>query len=77
MGGPERPAGRSDPAKLTQALSTVAEQAQSPRCFVVADAIGIAEQKAADLQEQINAWRDLSASLAIDEADTAAEPASA
>lgn len=33
-----------------------------------ADAIAIAEQKVADLQEQINAYRDLSTSLAWEDA---------
>jgi hypothetical protein len=37
----------------------------------------LTEQKAVELKAQIDAWRDLSTSLAIDEADTAAEPASA
>jgi MFS family permease len=41
------------------------------RMFVAgADAIGMAEQKAAELKAQIDAWRGLSTSLAIDEADT-------
>jgi hypothetical protein len=36
--------------------------------FIVgADAIGFAEQKVADLQEQIDAFRDLSTSLALDD----------
>ena len=34
---------------------------------VVADAIGLAEQKVADLQAQIDAFRDLSTSLALDD----------
>ena len=42
-----------DPAKLAQALLTIASQKQPPRRFIAgADAIAIAEQKAQDLQEQ-------------------------
>jgi NAD(P)-dependent dehydrogenase (short-subunit alcohol dehydrogenase family) len=56
-----------DPAKLAQALLTVADQEQPPRRFIAgADAIRTAEQKAADLQQQIDAYRDLSTSLALD-----------
>ena len=53
-----------DPAKLAHALITIASQKQPPRRFIAgADAIGIAEQKAKDLLEQANAFRDLSTSL--------------
>ena len=53
-----------DPAKLAHALITIASRGQPPRRFVAgADAIGIAEQKAKDLLEQANAFRDLSTSL--------------
>jgi NAD(P)-dependent dehydrogenase (short-subunit alcohol dehydrogenase family) len=56
-----------DPAKLAQALITIANQKQRPRRFIAgADAIGTAEQKVADLQAQINAYRELSSSLAFD-----------
>ena len=56
-----------DPAKLARALVTIAGQEQPPRRFIAgADAIAIAEQKAKDLQEQANAFRDLSTSLARD-----------
>jgi NAD(P)-dependent dehydrogenase (short-subunit alcohol dehydrogenase family) len=56
-----------DPAKLAQALLAIAEQDQPPRRFVAgADAIGAAEQKVADLREQIDAYRDLSTSLALE-----------
>jgi NAD(P)-dependent dehydrogenase (short-subunit alcohol dehydrogenase family) len=62
-----------DPAKLAQALLTIAEQEQPPRRFIAgADAIALAEQKLATLQQQIDAFRDLSSSLALDEAETAA-----
>jgi NAD(P)-dependent dehydrogenase (short-subunit alcohol dehydrogenase family) len=62
-----------DPAKLAQALLTIAAQEQPPRRFIAgADAIGTAEQQIATLQQQIDAFRDLSTSLALDEAVTAA-----
>lgn len=58
-----------DPAKLARALITIASQEQPPRRFIAgADAIGVAEQKVQDLQEQINALRDLSTSLAREDA---------
>jgi NAD(P)-dependent dehydrogenase (short-subunit alcohol dehydrogenase family) len=58
-----------DPAKLARALVTIAGQEQPPRRFIAgADAIAIAEQKAKDLQEQANAFRGLSTSLARDDA---------
>jgi NAD(P)-dependent dehydrogenase (short-subunit alcohol dehydrogenase family) len=58
-----------DPAKLARALVAIAGQDQPPRRFIAgADAIAIAEQKAKDLQEQANAFRDLSTSLARDDA---------
>jgi len=57
-----------DPAKLAQALITIASEAQPPRRFIAgADAIATVEQKIAELQAQINAYRDLSASLALDD----------
>jgi NAD(P)-dependent dehydrogenase (short-subunit alcohol dehydrogenase family) len=57
-----------DPAKLAQALLTIASEEHPPRRFVAgADAIGAAEQKVADLQEQIDAYRDLSTSLALND----------
>ena len=56
-----------DPAKLARAVITVASQEPPPRRFIAgADAIGIAEQKIADLKAQIAANRDLSTSLAFD-----------
>src|SRR5437660_6008242 len=64
-----------DPARLGQALVTIASQQPPPRRFIAgADAIAIAEQKVKDLQEQINAYRDLSISLAHDEVEEAQEP---
>ncbi len=57
-----------DPAKLGRTLVTIADTAQPPRRFIAgADAINVAEEKIADLQEAIDADRDLSTSLAIDE----------
>jgi NAD(P)-dependent dehydrogenase (short-subunit alcohol dehydrogenase family) len=57
-----------DPAKLAQALVLIAGQEQPPRRFVAgADAIGLAEQKIAALQADIEANRGLSTSLALAE----------
>jgi NAD(P)-dependent dehydrogenase (short-subunit alcohol dehydrogenase family) len=57
-----------DPAKLARALIQLTEQDELPRRFLAgADAIQVAEQKIALLQQQIEAHRDLSTSLAIDE----------
>jgi NAD(P)-dependent dehydrogenase (short-subunit alcohol dehydrogenase family) len=62
-----------DPAKLAQALLTIASQQPPPRRFLAgADAIATAEQKIADLQADIESNRQLSTSLAVDEAVTAA-----
>src|SRR6266581_7104349 len=56
-----------DPAKLAQALITISRQEKPPRRFIAgADAIGTAEQVVAVLQQQIDALRDLSSSLAFD-----------
>src|SRR3989442_1280461 len=60
------------PAKLAQALITIAGEAPPPRRFIAgADAIGLAEQKIADLKAQIEAHRGLSTSLAFDELEPA------
>jgi hypothetical protein len=62
-----------DPAKLAQALLTIVEQEPPPFRFIAgADAIEQAEEKLAERQRQIDAYRDLSLSLAIDEGVTAA-----
>jgi NAD(P)-dependent dehydrogenase (short-subunit alcohol dehydrogenase family) len=62
-----------DPAKLAQALLTIADEEQPPFRFIAgADAIAQAEQKLAERQAQIDAYRDLSTSLAFDEAVIAA-----
>jgi NAD(P)-dependent dehydrogenase (short-subunit alcohol dehydrogenase family) len=56
-----------DPAKLATALMTIANEEQPPRRFLAgADGIRLAEQKVADLQAQIAAYRELSTSLALD-----------
>ena len=58
-----------DPAKLARALLTIADQQPPPRRFIaLAGIIALAEQKAKDLQDQANAFRDLSTSLARDDA---------
>jgi NAD(P)-dependent dehydrogenase (short-subunit alcohol dehydrogenase family) len=57
-----------DPAKLAQALLTIADEEQPPRRFIAgADAIGQAEQQVAQFQAEIDAFPDLSSSLALDE----------
>jgi NAD(P)-dependent dehydrogenase (short-subunit alcohol dehydrogenase family) len=57
-----------DPAKLARALIKLESQDELPRRFLAgADAVAIAEQKIALLQRQIDAYRELSSSLAIDE----------
>jgi hypothetical protein len=58
-----------DPAKLARALLTIADEPQPPRRFIALTAIlDIAEQKAQDLRDQADAYRDLSSSLALDTA---------
>src|SRR2546421_3445074 len=57
-----------DPAKLAQALIRITSEQQPPRRFIAgADAIALAEQHVADLRAQIDAYRELSTSLALDE----------
>jgi len=54
-----------DPVKLAGALITIARMEQPPLRFLAgADAIKTAEQVVATLQQQIDAFRDLSSSLA-------------
>jgi NAD(P)-dependent dehydrogenase (short-subunit alcohol dehydrogenase family) len=58
-----------DPAKLAKALITIASQEPPPGRFIAgADAIALAEQKLTALKEQIDAYRELSTSLALDQA---------
>lgn len=57
-----------DPVKLAQALLTIVSQEPPPVRFIAgADAIAVAEQKVKDLQAQVDAYRDLSTSLALDD----------
>ena len=57
-----------DPAKLARALIKLESQEELPRRFLAgADAIATAEQKIALLQQQLDAYRELSSSLAIDQ----------
>jgi NAD(P)-dependent dehydrogenase (short-subunit alcohol dehydrogenase family) len=61
-----------DPAKLAQALLTVASQQPVPRRFLAgADAVATAKQVAAALQQQTAAFRELSSALAFDDAGSA------
>src|SRR6202050_3278125 len=54
-----------DPAKLAQALITISGQEKPPRRFLAgADAVETAEKVAATLQQQTDAYRELSSSLA-------------
>lgn len=56
-----------DPAKLAQALLTIASQDPPPRRFIAgADAVAGAEQKLVDLKAEIDSNRELSTSLAFD-----------
>jgi NAD(P)-dependent dehydrogenase (short-subunit alcohol dehydrogenase family) len=56
-----------DPAKLAQALVTLSDSGELPQRFVAgADAMQAVEGKLATVQAQIDAHRDLSASLAFD-----------
>jgi NAD(P)-dependent dehydrogenase (short-subunit alcohol dehydrogenase family) len=57
-----------DPVKLAEALLTITDQEQPPsRFFAGADTVEVAETKLAERQQQIDAYRDLSLSLAFDE----------
>src|SRR5580692_7911834 len=58
-----------DPAKLAKALITISGQEKPPRRFIAgADAVGTADQVAATLRQQTDAYRELSSSLAYDDA---------
>lgn len=64
---------QGDPAMLAQALLAIAAEEQPPLRFIAgADAIETAEHQIATLRQQIDPFRDLSTSLALDEAVTAA-----
>jgi NAD(P)-dependent dehydrogenase (short-subunit alcohol dehydrogenase family) len=57
-----------DPAKLAQALLTIAGQKSPPLRFIAgADAVTTADQVVAELKSQIDAFRGLSSSLAFEE----------
>ena len=57
-----------DPAKLAQALLTLADEERPPLRFIAgADAIAQAEEKLAERRQQIDSYRDLSSSLALEE----------
>jgi hypothetical protein len=58
----------NDPVKLAEALITVVDQEQPPLRWVAgADAVEAVEQKANELLAQVDAYRDLSSSLAVEE----------
>src|SRR5712691_7995239 len=60
-----------DPAKLAKALVQLASQDEPPlRWAAGADAVQVVEQKAKDMLAQVDAYRDLSSSLAYGDADT-------
>jgi NAD(P)-dependent dehydrogenase (short-subunit alcohol dehydrogenase family) len=62
-----------DPAKLAQALLEITELEQPPFRFIAgADAIAAAEAKLAERQQQIDAFRELSTSLARDDVPASA-----
>jgi NAD(P)-dependent dehydrogenase (short-subunit alcohol dehydrogenase family) len=57
-----------DPARLARALLTITEEEQPPLRFIAgADALAQAEDKLAERQQQIDAYRELSSSLAFEE----------
>jgi NAD(P)-dependent dehydrogenase (short-subunit alcohol dehydrogenase family) len=59
-----------DPAKLAKALVQLASQDRPPLRWVAgADAVETVERMANDLLAQVSAYRDLSSSLAHDDAD--------
>jgi NAD(P)-dependent dehydrogenase (short-subunit alcohol dehydrogenase family) len=61
-----------DPAKLAKGLVTVVDEEQPPLRWVAgADAVETVEQKARELLAQVDAYRDLSTSLALDELEPA------
>lgn len=58
-----------DPAKLAEALIKIAGEEQPPRRFIAgADAVATAEQVIATLQQQVDAYRELSSDLAFENA---------
>jgi NAD(P)-dependent dehydrogenase (short-subunit alcohol dehydrogenase family) len=59
----------NDPAKLAKALVTVVDQEPPLRWVAGADAVATVEQKANELLAQVDAYRDLSTSLSVDEVE--------
>jgi NAD(P)-dependent dehydrogenase (short-subunit alcohol dehydrogenase family) len=58
----------NDPAKLAKALVRIADEEPPPLRWVAgADAVATVEQKANELLAQVDAYRELSSSLAVDE----------
>ena len=58
-----------DPTKLARALITISSLEKPPQRFIAGvDAVGTAEQVAATLRQQTEAYRKLSSSLAYDDA---------
>lgn len=56
-----------DPTKVARALIEIANEEVPPRRFIAgADAIAGAEQKVAEFRAEIEAYRELSSSLALD-----------
>ncbi|WP_158991169.1 SDR family NAD(P)-dependent oxidoreductase [Mucilaginibacter sp. L196] len=56
-----------DPAKLAQAILTIANEEKPPLRFIAgADAVGTADQVVVTLKEQTDSYRELSSSLAYD-----------
>jgi NAD(P)-dependent dehydrogenase (short-subunit alcohol dehydrogenase family) len=61
-----------DSSKLAEALLQIAGEARPPRRFIAgADALALAAQKAAELEQQIGAYDELSSSLAHEDATAA------
>jgi len=57
----------NDPAKLAEALVEIAAEEEPPRRFIAGeDAIELAEEKIAELEAQIDAYRELSTSMAYE-----------
>jgi hypothetical protein len=63
---PERAAARRSGQARAGARHDCRRGAAAARFIAGADAIGLTDQKVADLQAQIDAYRDLSTSLALD-----------
>ncbi|MBS4218237.1 SDR family NAD(P)-dependent oxidoreductase [Bacillus sp. FJAT-49711] len=58
-----------DPKRLSQALIKITSEEHPPSRFIAgADAVDLAEQKISELRKQIDAYRELSVSMAYDEA---------